>query len=231
MRPWYRFCRATAYGVARVLWGLRVEGTENVPRSGALVVASNHVSNLDPALLGAVIPRESGFAAKKELFAVPVLGPLISSLNAIPVDRARLSISSLRALGGLLNDEKALVFFPEGTRSRDGRLGRPKLGVGMVLSRYPVTVIPVWIEGTDSLLRSLLRRGRMRVVFGRPHTLPGEDDPAVGRRDRYRRLAERVMEHIVEVKDRIETVAGSTDPRPPSAERRGRKGSIPEKGR
>jgi 1-acyl-sn-glycerol-3-phosphate acyltransferase len=185
----------------RILWGLRVVGRENVPPTGPLFVTSNHVSNLDPAILGAVVPRESGFAAKKELFAVPGFGRLIRSLSSIPVDRAHVSVSSLRALGRLLEEEKALIFFPEGTRSKDGRLQRPKLGIGMILSHYPVAVVPVFIEGTDSLLRSLLRRGRMRVRFGRPYTLPREDSTSTGRRDEYRRYAIAVMDRIARLEE------------------------------
>lgn len=196
MRPWYRFCRLAAYGLARLLWGLRVEGRENIPASGPVLVTSNHIANLDPPILGCALPREGGFAAKKELFAVPGLGWLIASLNAIPVDRARLSLGTLRTLGTHLESGKALVFFPEGTRSRDGNLGKPRVGVGMLLTRYPVTVLPACVEGTESPIRNLFRRGRMRVVFGVPYALPEEDRSPEERREAYRRIAEAVMDRI-----------------------------------
>jgi 1-acyl-sn-glycerol-3-phosphate acyltransferase len=148
-----------------------------------------------------VIPRETGFAAKKELFAVPGLGSLIRSLNAVPVDRAQLSIATVRAMGGLLERGISLVFFPEGTRSRTGELGTPRFGVGLMLTRHPVTIVPVYIEGTDSLFRSFLRRGRLRVTFGLPYTLPREHEASTPRRERYRRIAETVMSRIRAVRE------------------------------
>jgi 1-acyl-sn-glycerol-3-phosphate acyltransferase len=196
LRPWYWFCKSLAYGLAKLLWGLRVEGLENVPRSGALLVTSNHISNLDPPVLGSVVPRETGFAAKRELFAVPVLSALIRSLNSIPVDRTQLSLSTLRTMGEFLTREQSLLIFPEGTRGEPGRFRSPKTGVGMILSKYPAQVLPAYVEGTDQPWRNLFRRGRVRVAFGRPYTLPKEAFGSGSRREQYRRVAELVMEHI-----------------------------------
>jgi 1-acyl-sn-glycerol-3-phosphate acyltransferase len=191
----------SAYGLLRLVWGLRVVGRENIPATGPCLVTSNHISHLDPPIVGCVIPREAGFAAKRELFAVPGLGWLIASLNSIPVDRARLTLGTLRALGSHLESGKALVYFPEGTRSRDGKLREARVGVGMLLTKYPVAIVPAYVEGTDSPLRSLLRRGRMRVVFGRPYALPEEDRSPEGRRESYRRIAEAVMDRIRRLKE------------------------------
>ena len=213
MRPWYWFCKSLAYGVARLLWGLRVEGLENVPKTGPVLVTSNHVSNLDPAILGAVVPRESAFAAKRELFAVPVLSAWIRSLNAIPVDRSQLSVGALRALGDFLEREKALIFFPEGTRGSAGVLRSPKLGVGMILAKYPAQVVPVCLEGTDRPWRSFFRRGRVRVAFGRPYTLPKEAFGTGNRRDGYRLAAELVMDRIRRLREESpNTTTGGGDP-------------------
>jgi 1-acyl-sn-glycerol-3-phosphate acyltransferase len=166
-----------------------------------VIFTCNHVSNLDPPILGSVIPREAGFAAKKELFSVPGLGHLIASLNAIPVDRARLSIGTMRAFGKLLDERKSLVFFPEGTRSRSGELSGPRIGVGMILSRFPVPVVPACVEGTDSLFRNIFRRGRVRVRFGPPYTLPRDVGASSDRREGYRRIAEAVMDRIRQLKE------------------------------
>jgi len=222
VRLWYRFCRVAAYGLARLLWGLRVVGRENIPVTGPVLVTSNHISNLDPPIVGCVIPREGGFAAKKELFTVPGLGWLIASLNSIPVDRARLSLTTLRTLGAHLESGKALVFFPEGTRSRDGSLREPRLGVGMLLTRHPVTIVPACVTGTDTPFRSMLRRGRMRVVFGRPYALPEEDRVAEDRREAYRRIADVVMDRIRRLReqpeaDERETEAPAVDEGGPAA--------------
>jgi 1-acyl-sn-glycerol-3-phosphate acyltransferase len=195
-RPWYRLCRFLAGTLARLLWGIEVRGAEHVPRAGPLLVTSNHLSSLDPPLIGAFIPREVGFVAKEELFRVPVLGALIRSLNAMPLDRRRLSVEAMDRFGSHLERGGALVYFPEGTRSRTGELGAAKAGVGVLLSRHPVPVLPVRISGTDSLVRSLLRRGRIRVVFGRPYTLPKGEGSAASEREDFRRIAEAVLERI-----------------------------------
>jgi len=197
VKPWYRFVRFVARSLGRLLWGIRVEGLENVPRSGPLLVTSNHVSNLDPPVIGSLIPRESGFVAKKELFSVPGLGALIRSVNALPLDRSRLSVETLDRFGAFLATGRALVWFPEGTRSRTGELGKAKVGVGILLARHPVTVLPVHVEGTNTPFRSMLRRGRMRVVFGRPYVLPkGEGSAAATERADYRRIADSVLDRI-----------------------------------
>jgi len=197
---------------------LRVEGLENVPRTGALLVTCNHISNLDPPVVGCTVPRETGFVAKKELFAVPVLGSLIRSVNAMPLDRSRLSLEALDRFGDLLRNGGSLVMFPEGTRSRTGRLGKAKIGVGVLLARYPVTVVPVFVEGTDTLFRSMLRRGRMRIVYGRPYALPKGEGSGVPEREEYRRLAELVLERIRQLKEGSDT--SEREAGPPAAENR-----------
>lgn len=196
MSPWFRFCWAVCYVLARLLWGLRVEGRENVPEKGPVLVACNHVSLLDPPVLGSAIFRESGYVAKKELFAVPGLGRLFGSVNAIPIDRSRLSRETLEVLVGFLDSGRVLVMFPEGTRSRTGRLGSAKPGVGMLLARRPVTVVPAYIEGTDAPLRNVFRRGRMRVVFGRPLALPPDVTSTSEGWGDPRRIAESILEAI-----------------------------------
>lgn len=201
MSLWYRFFWALCYVLARLLWGLRVEGRENVPKKGPVIVACNHVSLLDPPVVGSGISRESGYVAKKELFAVPGFGRLIRSVNAIPIDRSRLSRETLEVLVGFLDSGRVLVMFPEGTRSRTGRLGSAKPGVGILLARRPVTVVPAYIEGTDAPLRNVFRRGRMRVVFGRPLALPLDVTSTSEGRGDPRRIAESILEAIRSLKD------------------------------
>jgi 1-acyl-sn-glycerol-3-phosphate acyltransferase len=202
-----------------VIWGLRVEGRENVPRSGPLLVTCNHVSNLDPPVVACAIPREIGFVAKRELFAVPGLGSLIRSLNAMPLDRSRLSVEALDRFGAFLREGNALLMFPEGTRSRTGRLGKAKVGVGVLMARFPAQVVPVYVQGTDTLFRSMLRRGRMRIVFGRPYSLPKGEGPGVPEHEEYRRLAELILDGIRQLKEG--TDASERGAGPPATEARG----------
>jgi 1-acyl-sn-glycerol-3-phosphate acyltransferase len=205
---WYRFVQGVAFFLFRLLWGVRVEGRDNVPASGPALIASNHRSLLDPPLVGCTVPRETGFVAKRELFGVPVLGPLIRSLYAIPIDRTRLSMETMDELAGFLDTGRLLLYFPEGTRSRDGRLGRARVGVGVLLARRPVPVIPVWVEGTESPFRNLFRRGRMRIVYGVPHALPEGLEPS-DPRARARALAALVLDRVRELGE----AEGFIDPR------------------
>lgn len=203
LSPWFGFCSAAAAGLARLLWGFRAEGLENVPRSGPIIVACNHVSYLDPPLVGSALRREAGFVAKQELFAVPVLGPLIRSLHAMPIDRSRLSRDTLDTLAAFLDRGHALVLFPEGTRSRNGELGRAKPGIGVLLGRRPVPVVPAYVQGTASPWRNLFRRGHMRVVFGRPLVLPQEDPSASDRGAHARRIAGTILCEVRRLKEGV----------------------------
>jgi 1-acyl-sn-glycerol-3-phosphate acyltransferase len=164
-------------------------------------VTANHRSNLDPALLGATLPREAGYAAKQELFRVVGLGPLIRALHAIPVDRQSIAPSTLRRFEEWVRQGNALVVFPEGTRSKDGNLGRARAGVGMMLARFSVPVLPVYIEGTESALRNVFRRGRVRVVFGHPYTLPSGFFSSSGEREIFRQASALVMNEIRKLQD------------------------------
>ncbi len=196
MGLFYRVCQSSGLALCWLLWGIRVEGRERVPIEGALLVTANHRSVLDPPIVGATLPREAGYAAKRELFKVPGLAAIIRGFHAIPVDRTNLAPSTLRRFEDWLKRGNALVVFPEGTRSKDGRLGEPKVGVGMMLTRLSVPVIPVWIEGTESPIRNMFRRGRVRVVFGRPYTLPDDRIGSSAERERFREAARIVLDAI-----------------------------------
>ena len=97
-------------------------GADRVPREGRLLLASNHLSVLDPALIGAVLPRELDYMAKTELFRIPGFGALIRRLNAHPVDRSGSDSAALRLALRLLGDGRAVLVFPEGTRGAEGHL-------------------------------------------------------------------------------------------------------------
>jgi len=213
----YRVCQWSALAVSHAFWDLRVEGRENVPRTGSLLVTANHRSYLDPAILGAVLPREVGFAAKQELFKVFGLGRLIRALHAIPVDRSSIAPSTLRRFEDWVRGGGALVVFPEGTRSKDGSLGTAKTGVGMMLARFAVPVVPVYLEGTDSAFRKIFRRGRVRVIFGEPYTLPSGVAGSSNERETFREVAQIVMNEIRALRDAAARSSRGTDLPDPGA--------------
>jgi len=153
----------------------KVRGRENVPRRGPLIVASNHISYLDPPVIGAAVPRILHYMAKSELFRIPVFNGLIRFLNAYPVRRGKPDRRALRYTLDLLRMGEAVLTFPEGTRSKDGRLKPPEHGTGFIALRSRAPVLPVAVIGTDKALPDgcpfLLPR-RIEVRIGKPLTFP-----------------------------------------------------------
>jgi 1-acyl-sn-glycerol-3-phosphate acyltransferase len=190
----YDFAKATVRCAARVLWRAQVYGTENVPSSGPLIVACNHVSYLDPPLMGCLCPRRISYMAKKELFEVPVLGPMIHGLGAYAVDRKGSATSAIRRSLQVLEAGGAVGIFPEGTRNRTGEV-QPQTGVALLASLAKAPVVPACIVGSDRALRL----HRIDVAFGPPISLQA------GRKATREDLAK----FTGEVMNAIEQLAGS----------------------
>ncbi|MDE2700751.1 MAG: lysophospholipid acyltransferase family protein, partial [Gemmatimonadota bacterium] len=163
----YRFCWWLAYGLAVVLFRLRVEGRRHIPQSGALILASNHCSNVDPVIIGVAAGRELWYLAKAELFPIPLLGKLIHKLHAMPVDRSRGDRSAFLAWTKILQDGNPVLIFPEGTRNKHPEFLRPRPGVGMLVYRTQAPVIPVYISGTVNIWKTMVGLDRLQVRFGK----------------------------------------------------------------
>ncbi len=182
--PHYRFVQWGLPKLLRMLGGFRVVGVENVPEEGGAVIASNHLSFLDPPAVGCAMPRRTYYFAKSELF-VPVFGWIIRKCYAFPVDRGAADTRALKNAIWLLKAGELLTMFPEGTRSVDGTVGEFDLGAALAASRAGVPVIPCALTGTNEVLpigAKFFRRGRVAVSFGTPiDTLqfgpkPGKED-------------------------------------------------------
>lgn len=159
----YDFATAVVMTIVRTLFRYRVIGAEKVPLTGGLIVASNHVSNFDPPILGVSVPRPVSYMAKKELFAMPVLGPLIGKLNAFSVDRQAGGTAALRASLRMLKEGRCIGIFPEGGRNVRGD-AREKGGVAFLAAASGAPVVPVAVVGT----RRLRPFARVTVIFGDP---------------------------------------------------------------
>lgn len=171
---------------------LRRRGRHHIPRRGAVLVVCNHVSYRDPPLMGgAVLPRRLYYMAKKELFRRRSAAAIISRLGAFPVDRGGADREAIRVARTILARGDALLMFPEGTRSAEGRL-RPGLpGAGALALEPGVTVVPAAIWGSQR------RLGPVRVVFGPPLDLA---DLAQGPRSRRAQAAaDRMMQAVAEL--------------------------------
>ena len=152
----------------------QVNGKENIPRQGPLLVVANHLNNVDPPLLGVSFSRRVIFMAKEELFRNRITAYFIRGFGAFPVHRGRLDTKALRLANQLLAQGLALVMFPEGARSHSGKLRRALPGSALVAARSGAPVLPVAITGTEKMegITWPLHRPRITVNIGRPFSLP-----------------------------------------------------------
>ncbi len=215
----YAVLKPIAVALMRLLFRLEVVNASLVPASGPVLLVSNHVSVLDPPLIGGAAPRPLVFMAKEELFRVPLFGRLIRALNARPVRRDGSDVRALKAALAVLAEGHAMLVFPEGTRGEEGgalREGKPGVGMLAVLSGAPV--VPVFVSGSGAALprgRALPRPTRVRVSFGPPLIFkdvnkdvgknegPGAGKRAGddGRKEAYREAAQEMMRAIAQLRD------------------------------
>jgi 1-acyl-sn-glycerol-3-phosphate acyltransferase len=181
--PMARFLAFLARLVFRCTTRITVEGAENLPQDGPLIVTPNHLSNADPPLIaGWVAPalgRLPRFLAKEQLF-VPIVGRFITWQGAIPVKAGGSDPNTYRIVKKLLDRGDVLIIFPEGTRNPEGIIGSAMPGAALLATRTGVQILPVGISGTDQFLgrgSPWPRIGtRITVRIGRPYTLTANPD-------------------------------------------------------
>jgi len=174
--PVYRAAWPLARFLLHLLFGYRTEGAEKVPKTGPVILAANHLSILDPIAIGAGIKRPVSFLARADVFRLPVLSWLLPRLYAIPVERGTGDLSAIKGAIRALERGMAFGIFPEGTRSRSGRLQPFKTGVAAIAFRTGSPVVPVAVVGSEKAWpvgRKLFRLRRpIRVVYGDPIPVP-----------------------------------------------------------
>jgi 1-acyl-sn-glycerol-3-phosphate acyltransferase len=198
--PWfYYIARGLLIGLFKLLTRWQVQGRENVPREGPVLVVANHLNLADPPLLGVSLKRRVIFMAKEELFHSSVGAYFVSGLGSFPVHRGRLDREALRSSQQVLDDGLALAMFPEATRSRHARLQPAFPGSALIACRSGVPILPVAITGTERLREPgwFFRRPRLKVNIGQPFSLP----PVESRLDREKlaEYTELIMKRIAEL--------------------------------
>lgn len=174
----YRVCAAIVSGLAKLLFRPSVEGAENIPLSGPVLIAPIHRSNVDFAFTLFISPRKVFFMAKDGIFRVPLLGPLLLRLGAFPVRRDSADRESLRLSEEVLRRGQALVMFPEGTRKEGDTVEPLHDGAMFLAARTGATVVPVGISGSDRAMpvgARLPRFSKIHVVVGKPLTAPSSE--------------------------------------------------------
>lgn len=198
----YVIIKGIFFVIARLFFRYRVFGGENVPREGGIIIASNHISYLDIPFLGCGINRRADFVGKSELFRNRIVGWVFRKLEAFPIKRGKIDKGAISEAVKRLREGRVIVIYPEGTRSKDGRLSKPKAGIGMVVARSGARVIPSFIMGTDRVLPKGARRIRLnpvRLYLGRPLDFSGLINIKKGR-ELYMEISEEIMRGIEELK-------------------------------
>ncbi len=210
--------------VAKALWRPDVRGLENVPPTGGVILASNHLSFADSVVIPIVVPRKVVFLAKSDYFTAPGLGGALQrawfeGLGMLPVDRedTRAALTSLDTAMAVLARGEAFGIYPEGTRSRDGRLYRGRTGVAHLALTAGVPVVPVGLRGTEELQpvgAKLPRLVKIRVSLGEPIDFKSRYDGVPAGRAR-REATDEIMAAIQQLSGQER--AGSYNDRAPDA--------------
>lgn len=183
----YALGRAVIAPLARIVYRPRVEGKTNVPRTGPVIFASNHLSFIDSVAIPVAAPRPVHFLAKSSYFDTPASRWFFTAIGAIPVQRGagQAALDALDQQRLLLDDGKAVALYPEGTRSTDGRLYKGRTGVAFLALQTGAPVVPVGLIGTDLVMPVGAKRPslthRVTVRFGEPIDLSHHGPATSGR--------------------------------------------------
>jgi len=171
MNPSYLIGWCLFRGLYTFFFRWRVFNPERVPLKGPVILASNHASYLDPPLVGAGVKRDINYLARDTLFRYPVVGSVLKSWNTVPVDRDGGGAKGLKAILDRLLAGGAIILFPEGTRTRDGRLQAARSGIGLTVIKSTAPVVPVRVFGTYEAFGPHMKYPHSKSVavkYGRP---------------------------------------------------------------
>lgn len=195
---YYRIGHAILRPLFRLLFGLEARGVEHVPKSGGVMIAANHASFLDPPVVGCLLPRAIYYFARKTLFKPGLMGWLLPKLNALPIDQERPDLAGIRNALRVLKEGEGLLVFPEGARTFDGNLQPGQPGVGMLVAKSAVPVVPVRIRGSFEAwprTRKCIKPHKITVTFGEPiHEFPPRN--GVKGEEYYRQISQDIMQAI-----------------------------------
>lgn len=188
----YVVCRWLYALILKVFFRLRVCGRENIPNKGGFIIASNHVSFLDPVAIGVASPRKLNYMARHDLFSSPFISWLLFQYHVFPVQRNTADLSALKEAMKRVRAGKGLLLFPEGRRQEAGAAPvEPQAGIGFLAAKLDVPVIPVYVSGTEKAFprgTKFMRPHKICVYFGR--------QISIERSLPYQDIARQIMAHI-----------------------------------
>lgn len=187
----YCFWRDLLLPVFKLIFRMKYIGVENVPATGAYILAPNHTHAVDPILIGMGLKRQVLFMAKEELFKIFFVGWFVRKLGAFPVSRGKADTGSIRHCEKALEDGELVGIFIEGTRSKDGNFLPPKNGVSLIAYDTKTPVIPICHTKIGS---------RVWYHFGKPLSLEEMGFDKGGARE-YRNASRIIMDHIKAIRE------------------------------
>jgi len=185
----------------KILWGYKVEGKEKIPE-GSFIVVANHVSILDPIVIGAVFDKRLFYLAKKELFKSKIFNPFLRWLGAIDVDRQDFKFETWKKIKKLIKENEILVIFPEGTRNENPEKGLLEIkdGASTLALIHGLPILPIGIKGTEKIWRRRKKfpqlGGNITIKIGEPIFVIKNNKPT---KEEIKNLNDKIKESIMEL--------------------------------
>jgi 1-acyl-sn-glycerol-3-phosphate acyltransferase len=202
----YPLVRAIVTPICLLLYRTRAIGVKNVPKTGPVLLAPNHFSQMDHFFVGVYLRRRVRFMAKSQLFGPPVLTYIYSHGGVFPVRRGHKDEEAFKTVFTLLDQGEMVLIYAEGGRSRTGELGDVKPGIGRIALESGVPVVPVALHGSESVRRwKRFRFPKVTVQFGEPVSFPVEESPT---RERQLEVAAQIFEPVREMYGALATRNG-----------------------
>ena len=180
-----------------ILFRPAVSGKENVPMDGPVIMAANHLSNWDPPFVGTYMPRPIAYMAKEELFKPAICGWIISQLYAFPVKRGAADRAAIKTAIVILKQGLCLGVFPEGHRSKDGKLGKAEAGVSLLAAMSKAPVVPTAIIGTNKIFANGGMLPKLQIIFGEPMFFEGKHNDKAALEDFSKKIMENIEKLII----------------------------------
>ena len=177
----------------------RVYGRENIPKEGAVILAANHASNIDPPLMASLIERPVSYMAKIELFENPIFGAAIRRCHAFPVKRGASDRGAIKAAVTVLKEGHMLGLFPEGTRSKTGELQKAEAGIALIASMTGAPIVPVAILNSHRIFANGGLLPQLRIMYGAPISFQGDRKS----KEALDAFSAEIMAHIKRMRDAL----------------------------
>lgn len=195
----YRFLQIVFRLLFYTVFRTRVYGRENIPKEGAVILAANHASNIDPPLMASLIERPISYMAKIELFENPIFGAAIRRCHAFPVKRGASDRGAIKAAVTVLKEGHMLGLFPEGTRSKTGELQKAEAGIALIASMTGAPIVPVAILNSHRIFANGGLLPQLRIMYGAPISFQGDRKS----KEALDAFSAEIMAHIARMRDAL----------------------------